>query len=176
MLKERNLCLQLPSHHLTISPRTVPRLRLSQAHYQFTPWFTVHLMACRQEERMPQPSGSRKDGDSEPQRLSMREATTAAWRSVCGLPWGTGCEAERPRSAPSCGIWVPCAFPAGKNVAFELRRRNMLSLSSERQLSPLWSHWLLFGKLLATPSTHRQPVEGDFCSTSQGLVLLDTVI
>lgn len=51
---------------ITISPRTVPGLRLYQTHYQLTPWFTVHLMASRQEEKMPQPSGSRKEGAQSP--------------------------------------------------------------------------------------------------------------
>lgn len=51
---------------IIITLRTVPRLRLYQTHYQFTPWFMVHLMASRQEEKMPQPSGSRKEGAQSP--------------------------------------------------------------------------------------------------------------
>lgn len=110
-------------------------------------------------------TGAEKSRDSEHQRLPLQEGTEAAskscvWCSVIAL--GVG---QRGAVAfPPCRVWFPCAFLKGIMLPLRFRCKNTLSLSNGRHLSPLWSQWLLFGQLLASPSKPRRPVWGDSVS------------
>lgn len=133
--------------------------RIYQVHW----WgFTVNSVASGQEEKMSQVNGSQRRRHSEYWRLPIHEGLREAlkshvWHSIMALDAGH----RGPAAFPPHRVWFPCAFPIGIILPLRLHCRNMLFWSNGWNLSPSWSQCLLFGKLLVTPSKHKQAVRGN---------------